>query len=280
MIFEDTVKSRLIENFVSIGLRKGDKVFVQSSFKSIGLDKGSPKDVIDVLQEVIGEKGLLVVPTFTYSVSNIDQDGKELTQPFNRKKSGSKTGIISKMLLEGDGIFRSNHPSHSVAAKGIYAEQLVEGHNAGKTAFGEDTPLHRFSNLDGKVLLLGVGHNRSSIIHVAEFLVDVPYLYCKASGTDQYVIEDDNGYVNYIERENRTPGCSAAFDRVDSILRNKDLISDGYIGEAKSMLMKASDIIEAIIPVLSKDPGFLLCDRPECKRCILGKEYLRKFLYR
>ena len=49
------------------GLRKGDIVELHSSLKAIGKVRGGPKTVIAAFQDVLGNTGTLMTPTFTYS---------------------------------------------------------------------------------------------------------------------------------------------------------------------------------------------------------------------
>jgi aminoglycoside 3-N-acetyltransferase len=62
---------------------------------------------------------------------------------------------------------RSAHPAFSLAALGPRARYLVAGHRLGDDA-GDLSPLGKLYELDGHVLLLGVGHANNSSLHLAE----------------------------------------------------------------------------------------------------------------
>lgn len=263
------VKKAIIQDLTDIGVEKGDKLFIQSSFKSIGVKGLTPGTFIDAVMEAIGETGLLAMPVFTYSFASATLDDEEKVEPFNKFKTVSSTGIIPQTFLKREGVCRSSHPSHSIAAAGYGAEKLVEGHEPGTPAFDAGTPLHKFAEAGGKILLLGVGHNRSSLIHVAEFLADLPYLNIMFDDSlgSTYKIENDDGDISYFPVENKLAGCSEGFYKADGILRDKNIIRDGRIGNAESMLLKAIDVLNAVVPVLKSDPGLLFCDDPNCKSC-------------
>ena len=56
---------RLAEDFRRMGIKEGDALMVHSSLKSIGWVEGGADTVIDAILSVIGEEGVLFVPTLT-----------------------------------------------------------------------------------------------------------------------------------------------------------------------------------------------------------------------
>lgn len=62
------------EQLVKIGLRKGDTVLVHSQLLKVGLPEEDVFDLgkyyLDIILDIIGEKGELVLPAFTYSYCN------------------------------------------------------------------------------------------------------------------------------------------------------------------------------------------------------------------
>lgn len=62
------------EQLLKIGLRKGDTVLVHSQLLKVGLPEEDVFDLgkyyLDIILDIIGEKGELVLPAFTYSYCN------------------------------------------------------------------------------------------------------------------------------------------------------------------------------------------------------------------
>ncbi|MBU7004008.1 MAG: AAC(3) family N-acetyltransferase [Theionarchaea archaeon] len=58
-------RSDLLSGLVSLGLRGGDNIVVHSRLSSFGHLTGGANTVIDVLQEIVTDKGTIVMPTFS-----------------------------------------------------------------------------------------------------------------------------------------------------------------------------------------------------------------------
>ncbi|MDD3411029.1 MAG: AAC(3) family N-acetyltransferase, partial [Eubacteriales bacterium] len=65
---------------------------------------------------------------------------------------------------------RSAHPHVSWCARGPFAGWLLRGHTFGKPCFGPQSPLGRMYRRNAKVLLLGVGYDHCTCLHLAETL--------------------------------------------------------------------------------------------------------------
>src|SRR5688500_10428768 len=105
-----TDRTGITEDLHRLGLAVGDALVVHSSLRSIGPVEGGAEAVVAALLDVVGERGLLVAPTFTYRGERFDP----LTEP-------GLTGRIAEAVRSWPGALRSWHPTHSVAAIGLGA---------------------------------------------------------------------------------------------------------------------------------------------------------------
>jgi aminoglycoside 3-N-acetyltransferase len=77
-------------------------------------------------------------------------------------------GSIPECFRKQRGTMRSGHPQTSFAARGPAAGEVVRGHSL-DDGLGEHSPLARVYELGGRVLLLGVGHESNTSLHLAEY---------------------------------------------------------------------------------------------------------------
>jgi aminoglycoside 3-N-acetyltransferase len=77
-------------------------------------------------------------------------------------------GAIAECFRSWPGSLRSNHPTSSFTALGPNADRITGDHGDEYEGLGERSPLGRLYELDAQILLLGVGHDRNTSLHLAE----------------------------------------------------------------------------------------------------------------
>ncbi|MCX7001376.1 MAG: AAC(3) family N-acetyltransferase [Candidatus Sumerlaeota bacterium] len=244
------------------GIRAGESLAVHSSLKSLGFVEGGAEAAICALQDVLTPEGTLMMPTHTYS---LPMWGKE---PYNKTKSPSLVGKITDVFWRMPDVLRSDHPSHSVAAWGKRAEEFTKD-TLPYPPIGLNSAWHRFYSAGGRILMLGTNQGTNTSLHLCEVLADVPYLNVVFTPGRDYEVAhriNERGEVKeFILRQ--VPGCSRGFRKCEPYLRESNVLKDVIVVNAQSQLLDISSLVEVMVRKLKEDPGFILCEIPDCGIC-------------
>jgi aminoglycoside 3-N-acetyltransferase len=249
----DVTQQDIVAGIRSLGVQPGDLVLAHTSLKSFGRVDGGAETVAKALIESVSPSGTIVVPTFNYG-----------TLPYDPTTTPSLTGAVTEAFWRLPGAMRSRHPTHSFAAMGPLAAEIVANHADDQT-LGRGSPLAKIQQRDGWVLLIGCDHRASTMIHLAEESMNVPYLGRTRVGLLQQDHEVQEAVV-------RRPGCSNGFNVVDPWLREMNQIHETTVGAAKLMLIRSGFVVAVASGLLARNPGALLCNASDCERCTWARE--------
>jgi len=156
---------RLRNDIQNLGIEPGDHIALGLSFGSIGLREGGPKNFIEMLLDVIGPEGTLMIPTFTssYPLSLVRH---RMVPVFSRNDTKSNTGIIAEHIRNDARSIRSGHPTNSFAAIGGKACFLLKDHDHLSPSY---SPYSKLAEIAGKVLIIGLNYKFVGIRHEAQF---------------------------------------------------------------------------------------------------------------
>ena len=233
-----------------LGVRPGGVLLVHSAFRSIRPVEGGPLGLVAALREALGPRGTLVMPSMTG-----DDD-----LPFDRDTTPAATalGIVPELFRRQPGVLRSGHFA-AFAAIGPEARRIVAAPlTHPPSAPGSAIDLVR--RLDGQVLLLGVGHECDTMLHLAEIIGGAPYRVPR-----HYTACRDGRPVTITYGEN--DHCCRRFALADRWLRAAGAQSEGPVGHAHARLADARDLVEAAASRLRRDPLLFLHAPGACPAC-------------
>ena len=144
---------------------------VHSAIAALSRQGFRAEAMIEVLLDYLGA-GTLVMPTMTWrTVTPASPYWDELVTP-------SHTGVLTEVFRASYATHRSIHPTHSVAARGTLASQLVARHHLDDTPVSANSPYGLMDGYSAYVLMLGVGLETCTAIHLPEETV-APDLYLR-----------------------------------------------------------------------------------------------------
>ncbi|WP_233583734.1 aminoglycoside N(3)-acetyltransferase [Micromonospora sp. CV4] len=182
-------RPRLAEDLRALGVRAGACLLVHCGLRRVGPLEQGPSTLVGALRDVLGPAGTLLVPTQTDGNSTTSRtylaatDGMDAAQRaryeaalpgWDRRTTPSqRMGVLAEFVRCAPGAARSDHPQTSFAALGPRARQLTDGHDL-DCHLGERSPVGALYAADGQVLLLGLGYEACSALHLAEYRLPVP----------------------------------------------------------------------------------------------------------
>ena len=112
----------------SFGIEKDAILLTHSSLKALGRIDGGAEAVIEAIEATVPD-GTVGFPTLSQKNFETAMEDWTLDRP-------SDVGLITETFRTQAGSLRSDNPTHSVASRGKYAEDLVAGHASGKGRYG------------------------------------------------------------------------------------------------------------------------------------------------
>ncbi len=178
---EPLTRESLAQDLRQLGVQSAMTLLVHSSLRRLGWVCGGPVAVVQALMDVVTQNGTLVMPAHTGNYSDPAawqhppvpqpwwQTIYEAMPAFDPQVTPTYLmGAIAETFRTSADVYRSNHPQVSFTAWGRNA-QLITAHHTLEYGLGEGSPLARIYDLDGWVLLLGVGYDRNTSFHLAEY---------------------------------------------------------------------------------------------------------------
>lgn len=248
----DVPRTKLVGQLRTLGVSPGQVLLVHASFRAVRPVEGGPRGVIEALLDAVGpDDGTLVMPSWT---------GRD-DVPFDPRTTpaAGDLGVIAETFWRMSGVKRSAHP-FAFAARGARAEEVVSAPLT-LPPHAPGSPVDRVHALDGRVLLLGVGHDADTTLHLAELLADVPYRVPHAFTTLRDGVPER---VEYGENDH----CCRRFELADGWLRAAGLQTEGQVGNAHARFFKSRDAVRLAVERLRREPLlFLHSTGDHCEDC-------------
>lgn len=233
-------QQELATQLLRLGVQPGGVLLVHTSFSRVAPVEAGPHGLIAALKTVVGPEGTLVMPSMT------DDDD----HPFDPEKTACVgMGVVADGFWRRPGVLRSNSP-HAFAAVGPKAADITAGHPL-DVPHGLNSPAGRVYELAGQILLLGVGHDADTTIHVAETMAHVRYRRPK------YLTVLSGGRPARYEY-NEIDHCCQHFSLMDQWLERGQRQRRGMVGHAEARLARSRDVVEMALDRLRENETVFL----------------------
>ncbi|CAM3286606.1 aminoglycoside N(3)-acetyltransferase [Sporolactobacillus spathodeae] len=254
-------RSRIVEDLLDLGLKANDRVIVHTSMSKIGWVCGGTAAVIGALQDVLTEKGTLIMPAHSADVSDpadwsnpsvprdwFDSIYREMPAFDPARTPTLGMGRVAEVFRTYPDVGRSRHPIYSFSVWGAYRDQIVDNHPY-NNGLGPNSPLGAIYRCQGRVLLIGVGYRKNTSMHLGEVfsgrLKKVKRMSpVRISGERQWIHYQDWDY-----HEERFAEIGRHFEQE---FGQSPAVRKGMIGQAPSILLDQKEVVDYTAAYLRK----------------------------
>ena len=244
----------------SLGVHPGQSIIVHTSLSAIGYVIGGAQTVIEALIEAVEPEGTIMMPTQSWR--NLDPEVgvhpevasehwpliRDYWPAYDKSITPTNTmGAVAEMFRRWPGTIRSDHPARSVAAWGKNAAYLVSDHTL-SNIFGDGSPLGKLYELDGMVLLIGVGYDKNTSLHLADARAEYPG---KRNSVEHSAIIENGQRVwkayetLYVDGED--------FEEIGKAFEHVYTVKKGQLGDAVLRLMSMRSLVDFAVDWIEKN---------------------------
>ncbi|WP_238008256.1 AAC(3) family N-acetyltransferase [Dactylosporangium sp. AC04546] len=198
---------RLLDDLRRLGVPHGRHLLVHTAMSRMGYVVGGPGTLLHALRDVVGPASV-VVPTQTADNSTTSHYYREATVAMDQRQRevyeatlpgfdpvhspSYRMGAFAEHVRRHRAAVRSHHPQTSFTALGRHADDLMRVHDL-TSHLGPHSPLKALYDADAMVLLVGVGVERCTALHLAEYGLERP----PRTKTYTCFLRHDHGPVRY-----------------------------------------------------------------------------------
>ena len=242
----------LKQSLLSAGIQPGDHLMVHASLSKMGFIEGGADTVVEVLKEMVGAEGLILMPTSP--IARLQLDYVSANPLFDVLATPSAMGKVSEVFRTSDGVVRSYHPTEPVAAWGAQAYEYIKDHTNKNTPYHWDSPYGKLIQHGGKILYIGVTlDNAGTHLHTLEDAMDVevPVYYAQEF---RLPVHDYEGKELIITTKVHNPEYSKK-RRCDELLPmflREGVYREVYIGKAKTLVFDAKKMFDVMVSAFTE----------------------------
>lgn len=245
------LKRDILDALACVGVRAGQTIMVHASLSSMGFVCGGAQVVVEALIEAVGEGGTVMMPAQSWKnldpATGVHWEEPEEWWPLIRENwpaydkrvtPTNSMGAVAEMFRTWPGTLRSDHPARSVTARGRHAAYLTADHDL-SNIFGEGSPVAKLYELDGHVLLVGVGYDKNTSLHLADVRAEYPG---KRNDVEHSAVME--GGQRVWKRYETLHVDGEDFSEIGAAFERACTVSKACLGNATLTLMRQRDLVD------------------------------------
>jgi aminoglycoside 3-N-acetyltransferase len=237
-------------HFCEFGVVEGDTIFLHcdalGTLDLLGETFTQKADTLfDGILDLLGPKGTLVLPTFTYSATKGNN--------FNVQETKSEVGLLTEYFRKRPGVKRSSNPIFSVAAIGQKAIDFEL--SSVYDCFGQNTCFDILYNQNGWIFTLGCSFDRVTFIHYVDQTFGVDHRFFKHFTAN--VINDNiltSFQIRYLVRD-LTRKTSTKLDALKNRLIYNGKLQITELGRPLLIGVHAQDFFQCALDMIKEKPN-------------------------
>ena len=246
---EPVTKTSLVKDLKKLEI-EGEIVIVHSTLSKLGWVCGGGVALVEALQEVITEQGTLIMPAHSGDYSEPKYWGnppvpeqwyqtiREEMPAYRPEVTPTRgLGVTPEIFRNFPDVLRSDHPCLSFAAWGRDAAAVTADHKL-DYALGENSPLAKIYEKEGKILLIGVEHDSNTSLHLAEYIADYD-LKIKIFGSS-ILKNGENVWTKYQDIEFN----DHLFPAIGKKYESEHEYSTAQVGQAEAKLYDQKEMVD------------------------------------
>jgi aminoglycoside 3-N-acetyltransferase len=239
---------------------------LHASVKSVGCVAGGPDRIHEALFDAISPNGTLMMyascPRYYDEVGRgrlAADEEKEILEklpPFDylHDRSAADNGVLVEFLRTYPGSLATNRVARFIA-RGAKAEYILSNQPL-NYAYGKNSPLEKFLELNGKIVLLGSDHDAVTFLHYVEHVADFPNKKIARYKVPQLI----NRQRQWVDVEDVNTAGDGAHDNwparffaqiVDGFL-TKTKNQGGKVGNSQTYVLHAKELFSYAKPIIER----------------------------
>jgi aminoglycoside 3-N-acetyltransferase len=228
------------------GVPSDGVLIVHSAIATLSRQGFRAESIIDALIEYMRD-GNLFMPTMTWRTVTEDSPN------WNEIETPSHTGVLTEIFRTRYASERSIHPTHSVAGLGPAARLLTSRHQVDSTPVSSNSPYGLMRDYETYVLMVGVGLEACTTIHLPEETINVDFYVRPAKTAALYACCDRHGTVHQVWAR-RHWRLDRDFNQFGPPLLAHGKLKMGSIAGCPYTIVSQRDLLRAVFAALIDNP--------------------------